>query len=101
MSTKEKERLHKIKSGALSRGLALARVSVSAGARAASHAVGSLFASEEEKTESFKAMLKGQINMLAKELGQLKGSLMKVGQLISVYGEHFLPPELNNALKSL
>lgn len=37
----------------------------------------------------------------SKELGQLKGSLMKVGQMISVYGEHFLPREANIILKSL
>jgi len=96
-----KEKLSKIKSGAFSRGLALARVSVSAGARAASHAVGTIFASETQKTESFRAMLLAQMEFLTKELGQLKGSLMKVGQLISLYGEHFLPPEVNAVLKSL
>lgn len=95
------QRLKKIKSGRFSRGLALAKISVSAGARAATHAVGSLFVDEQGKAESFKKMLKGQMDVLAAELGELKGSLMKVGQLMSVYGEHFLPPEVNAVLKTL
>src|SRR6185437_1107551 len=96
-----KDRLSRIKSGALSRGMALARASVSAGARVASHAVGNLFASEDEKPERFKDMLISQVESLSRELGQLKGSLMKVGQLLSMYGEHFLPAEANALLKSL
>jgi predicted unusual protein kinase regulating ubiquinone biosynthesis (AarF/ABC1/UbiB family) len=99
MSTKE--RLNRIKSTALSRGLALAKVSVSAGARAATHAMGNVFASESEKAERFKEMMISQMGLLSRELGQLKGSVMKVGQMLSMYGEQFLPPEANAVLKSL
>jgi predicted unusual protein kinase regulating ubiquinone biosynthesis (AarF/ABC1/UbiB family) len=94
-------KLKKIKEGAFSRGFALARVSMSAGAKAASHAVGSIFAAEADKPERLKALLVSQIELLARELGQLKGSVMKVGQMLSMYGEHFLPPEANALLKSL
>lgn len=94
-------RLKKIKSGVFSRGLALAKVSVSAGAKAASHAVGGLFSTEEQKAESLKKLIFDQVGMLSRELGQLKGSLMKAGQMLSMYGEHFLPPEANQLLKSL
>jgi predicted unusual protein kinase regulating ubiquinone biosynthesis (AarF/ABC1/UbiB family) len=38
---------------------------------------------------------------LTKELGELKGSVMKAGQMLSVYGEHFLPKEVNLILKQL
>jgi predicted unusual protein kinase regulating ubiquinone biosynthesis (AarF/ABC1/UbiB family) len=93
--------LKKIKSGVFSRGLALAKVTVSVGAQAASHAVGSLFAKEADKDDRIRALLTGQVEVLARELGQLKGSLMKVGQMLSVYGEHFFPPEVNQVLKSL
>ncbi len=94
-------KLTKIKEGALSRGLALARVSMSAGAKAASHAMGSIFASEESKGDRLKALVLSQVDLLSRELGELKGSLMKVGQMLSMYGEHFLPPEANALLKSL
>ena len=96
-----KERLKKIKSGAFSRGMALAKVSVSAGARAASHAVSGIFAQESEKEGRLKAMVLDQVQMLTRELGQLKGSVMKVGQMLSMHGEHLLPPEANAVLKSL
>jgi predicted unusual protein kinase regulating ubiquinone biosynthesis (AarF/ABC1/UbiB family) len=97
----KKPPLKKIRESALSRGWALARVSVAVGAKAAGHAVGSVFSSEESKAESLKELLKSQMTLLAKELGQLKGSVMKVGQMLSMYGEHFLPPEANAVLKSL
>ena len=42
-----------------------------------------------------------QVELLTRELGELKGSLMKVGQMLSMYGEHFLPAEVNQLLKSL
>jgi predicted unusual protein kinase regulating ubiquinone biosynthesis (AarF/ABC1/UbiB family) len=95
--------LKKIRSGALSRGLALARVSLGAGARAASHAISNVMGSgAAEDVQSRKlAHLKAQLTVLAKELGSLKGSVMKVGQMLSLYGEHFLPPEVNVVLKSL
>jgi predicted unusual protein kinase regulating ubiquinone biosynthesis (AarF/ABC1/UbiB family) len=98
---KKPSQLTKLKEGAFSRGFALARVSVSAGARAASHAIGGVFASEADKPERFKAMLMSQVELLSRELGQLKGSVMKVGQMLSMFGEHFLPPEVNSVLKSL
>jgi predicted unusual protein kinase regulating ubiquinone biosynthesis (AarF/ABC1/UbiB family) len=101
MPTNTSNRLKRIKSGVFSRGFALAQVAVGAGARAASHAVGNIFADESEKAERFKEMLISQMDVLAKEFGQLKGSIMKVGQMLSVYGEHFLPPEANAILKSL
>lgn len=101
MSPSTKKNLNRIKSGIFSRGVALARVSVTAGARAASHAVGNLFSNEAEKADRFRDLMVTQAGALARELGQLKGSLMKVGQMLSMYGEHFLPPEANELLKSL
>jgi predicted unusual protein kinase regulating ubiquinone biosynthesis (AarF/ABC1/UbiB family) len=76
-------------------------MSLNVGAKAASHAVGSLFSSENEQADRLKSLLTSQLEVLARELGQLKGSVMKVGQMLSVYGEQFLPPEANQMLKSL
>jgi predicted unusual protein kinase regulating ubiquinone biosynthesis (AarF/ABC1/UbiB family) len=42
-----------------------------------------------------------QVEVLARELGALKGSVMKVGQVLSIYGEQFLPEEVNAVLKTL
>jgi predicted unusual protein kinase regulating ubiquinone biosynthesis (AarF/ABC1/UbiB family) len=93
--------LKSIKSGPLSRGLALAKVTVSAGTKAASHALGNLFGDESGKEDRLREMLTSQMDLLSRELGKLKGSVMKVGQMLSMYGEHLLPPEANQLLKSL
>ena len=93
--------LTKIKETAPSRGLALAKVSVSAGAKAAGHAMGNWFADDASKPERLRSMLMSQVKLLSHELGQLKGSAMKVGQMLSMYGEHFLPAEANALLKTL
>ncbi|MEY4630741.1 MAG: hypothetical protein RIQ81_861 [Pseudomonadota bacterium] len=42
-----------------------------------------------------------QAEALAKVLGQMKGSMMKAGQLLGLAGEHFFPPEINAVLRTL
>ena len=86
----------------MSRGLALARMSLSVGTKAASHSLGNLWnRGAEVGAERFKALLMDQAAVLAKELGELKGSVMKVGQMLAVYGDHFLPPDAIAVLKTL
>lgn len=95
------KKLEKIKSSVFARGLTLARLTMNTGAGLASHRVSTLFSSEEKRSDDWKSFLTGQAFTLAQELGELKGSLMKAGQMLSMYGEHFLPPEANQLLKSL
>ncbi len=95
------KKLKQIKTGAFSRGFAIAKLSAQATAKMAGHAVGGIFADESEKGSRAMALLLSQVELLTKELGQLKGSLMKAGQMLSVYGENLLPPEINQVLKSL
>lgn len=96
-----KKKLKNLRTGALSRGFSLARLSFQVGAKAAEHAVGQLFSDEAARKVREKAKKVEQMAAVAKELGELKGSLMKAGQMLSVYGEHFLPPEANQLLKTL
>lgn len=37
----------------------------------------------------------------AEELGRLKGTYVKIGQMLALFGEHFLPPVLVEALRNL
>jgi predicted unusual protein kinase regulating ubiquinone biosynthesis (AarF/ABC1/UbiB family) len=39
--------------------------------------------------------------VLAEQIGLLKGGVMKAGQLLALYGEYFLPPEIVAALSTL
>jgi predicted unusual protein kinase regulating ubiquinone biosynthesis (AarF/ABC1/UbiB family) len=88
--------LNSIKSRGLSRGLSLLKASIKVGSVAAKQFMNSNMTPQERT-----AYLVTQVKAFTEEMGQLKGSAMKVGQLISTYGEHFLPPEANKVLKSL
>lgn len=96
-----KKDLKSIRSGVMSRGLSLAKLSIGASSRLAAHKLGNLISGEDASGQRLQDLLLSQVKALASELGQLKGSLMKVGQMLSMYGEHFLPPEVNSILKSL
>jgi predicted unusual protein kinase regulating ubiquinone biosynthesis (AarF/ABC1/UbiB family) len=101
MAKKDPKDLEKIASSTLSRSLSLLGLTVSTGAKFASLKVGDLFCTPEEKNKRFEQYLAEQAQEIANELGKLKGSMMKAGQMLSVYGEHFLPPEINQVLKTL
>lgn len=93
--------LKKIRSGVLGRGLSLLNMTVSSGARFASLKASELFLPEEEQKKRRTDFMRHEAERLVREIGALKGGLMKAGQLLSIYGEHFLPPEINNILKAL
>ena len=97
----KKDPLKNIQSNFLGRGFRLAKLTAKVGARAATHGLGKLVQQSGKDPERLKEYFMDQASMLTKELGQLKGSVMKAGQLMSTYGEHFLPPEANDLLKSL
>ncbi len=81
-----------IKKGAFSRGLSIAKLGVKTGAKAAGNYISG--GDQEE-------YLIAQMKSIAEEFGELKGTMMKIGQSISMYGEHFLPPKANAFLKEL
>jgi predicted unusual protein kinase regulating ubiquinone biosynthesis (AarF/ABC1/UbiB family) len=89
------------KTGLFSRSLSLAKISVSAGAKAAQYGLGGLFRDKAQQIEAGKKLLEQQVRYLTKEARELKGAFAKVGQVLSTYGESFLPPEVNAILKSL
>ncbi|MFV8257814.1 ABC1 kinase family protein [Bdellovibrio bacteriovorus] len=98
---KHTKKIEKIKSSVFSRSLSLAKLTIQAGASIAQHGVTTALKSKESKEETWKQLLQNQAQNISAELGELKGSLMKAGQMLSMYGEHFLPPEANDLLKSL
>lgn len=98
---KSKKPIKRLKTGTFSRSFSLASLGMKAGARAAGHALGGLLQSEAAQNLRKKAHYLSQAAELVEELGELKGSLMKAGQMLSVYGEHFLPPEINQLLRTL
>jgi predicted unusual protein kinase regulating ubiquinone biosynthesis (AarF/ABC1/UbiB family) len=96
-----KKPLKGIKSSAWSRGFGIAKLSVTAGLQLAGHGIGQMFADPKDRDAGRVDLLKIQAKLLADELHKLKGSMMKVGQTLSMFGEHFLPKEVVDILKTL
>lgn len=95
------EALDRIKTGAFERNLALTKMGVGAGAKIAGHTVRNFFRRGESKDEANRNFYREQARELADELGRLKGSVMKAGQMLSLYGQYFLPEEAVEVLASL
>jgi predicted unusual protein kinase regulating ubiquinone biosynthesis (AarF/ABC1/UbiB family) len=97
----EEKTLKRIKSGLFNRSLSLTKLAIQSSASIAKSGIKGVFMDGVGKEAQFKVMLEAQAKLLAHELGHLKGSLMKVGQMMALYGEHFLPEEVVSALKTL
>lgn len=94
--------INKIQSGALSRGLGLASAGMQMSARLGSYSLESLFTFGNQRQERRRQLFAEQARLLVEELGRLKGSVMKVGQLLALYGEQLnLPEEVVEALRTL
>jgi predicted unusual protein kinase regulating ubiquinone biosynthesis (AarF/ABC1/UbiB family) len=93
--------LHKLKTRPLDRNLAMAKVGLLAGTQIAGHELLNLFRSRESRAEKDRDFYTRQARFLADELGRLKGSIMKVGQMLSLYGQYFMPEEAVDVLRGL
>ncbi|MFN3453917.1 MAG: ABC1 kinase family protein [Pseudobdellovibrio sp.] len=80
----------------MERTLSVAKIGVNASLKYAGHkTLGKITG------KNFDEFLTQQAQYITQELGQLKGSLMKAGQMLSMYGEYFFPPQANEFLKKL
>ncbi len=98
---KDPRHLEDVRTGSLSRTAAMAGIGAKAGARLTSYSLATLFMSAEDKKRRKDTMMTEQAQMFADELGKLKGSVMKAGQMLALYGEYFLPPEVVEILRTL
>lgn len=95
------DKVSRIKTGALERRFSLARAGFMAGAKFAFHSAGNLFSPADVREQRQREILSEQAEYLVSELGKLKGSVVKVGQMMALLGEHFLPAEVTTALHAL
>lgn len=100
-NAKNPKTLAKVPTNVFKRGAALLNLTLASSAKLAVLKVGDLFTNPERRQERLGDFLRDQAHKIVEELGNLKGSIMKAGQMLSVYGEHFFPPEVNSILKSL
>ena len=97
----QNDKLKQLKTSSMDRRLSIAKASFLAGTRWAASSAGSMFSSEAEKEKKRKKAMKEQADYLVAEIGKLKGSIVKIGQMMALYGEHFLPEEITQALNTL
>ena len=97
----QNDKLKQLKTSSMDRRLSIAKASLLAGTRWAASNATSMFSSEEEKERKRKKAMKEQADYLVAEIGKLKGSIVKIGQMMALYGEHFLPEEITQALNTL
>ncbi len=81
--------------------MSIAKTSLNIGRRWAGNSVSGMFLGKEARTARNQAFMEDQATYLAAELGKLKGSVVKIGQMLAIYGEHILPPEITRALQTL
>lgn len=90
-----------LKTKPLERSIALTRLGVGAGAKIMAHSVANIFRGEISRDSANREFYERQAQILADELGKLKGSVMKAGQMLSLYGQYFLPEEAVVVLSQL
>lgn len=91
----------RVKTGSFERRWTLAKAGLLAGTRLAARAARSYWHPPEDRQAEISAELSKQANYLVSEIGKLKGSIVKIGQLMALWGEHYLPTEVTTALHQL
>lgn len=87
-----------IQRSALGRSLSVSMAGARAGgAMALDAAMGQLSPAWKKRS----TVMQSEAKRFVAELGRLKGTYVKVGQMWALFGEHFLPPELTDALHEL
>ncbi len=97
----KKPTMSSIKTGSLERNIALTKLGLGAGTKIVAHSLVNIFRGEVARTSADREFYQRQAQVLADELGRLKGSVMKAGQMLSLYGQYFLPEEAVEVLSGL
>jgi predicted unusual protein kinase regulating ubiquinone biosynthesis (AarF/ABC1/UbiB family) len=91
-----------IQTNSFARGLTASLAGVRAGgAFAIDNAIARLRSDGGDEPPLNSAFAKREARRFVTELGRLKGSYVKIGQMFALLGEHFLPPVLTDALHEL
>lgn len=96
-----KPSISSLKTRPFERNIALTKLGFGAGSKIVAHSIANIFRGEVERTQADRDFYKKQAQILADELGKLKGSVMKAGQMLSLYGQYFLPEEAVAVLSQL
>lgn len=93
--------INKIKQGRWRRQLHLANASVRAGLGWAGDQLNTLNLAAAERETARSGLMYKQAEIWVSQLGQLKGSIVKIGQIVATYADYCLPAPLATALHKL
>ncbi len=93
--------MKKIKTGGLRRRIAIGAAGARGGLGLLSSRASGLFLPKEQQEAHNDAALEREALRFVKELGELKGAYVKIGQMLALYGEHLLPKAVTEALHTL
>lgn len=93
--------MSRLKTEPFERNLALTRLGLNTGGRFVAHSLANVFRNDVQREKADRSFYVERAQALAESLGQLKGSVMKAGQMLSLYGQYFLPPEAVAILSGL
>ena len=96
-----KQSIDNLKTSSFERRMSIAKTSLNIGRRWAGNSVSGMFLDKKARSARNQVFMEAQANYVAEELGKLKGSVVKIGQMLAMYGEHVLPPEITRALQTL
>lgn len=90
-----------LKTNAWSRNVSASVAGLRAGTALAADSAFQRFRRADANEQQGSAFARKEARKLVDELGRLKGTYVKIGQMIALLGEHFLPPVLTDALHDL
>ena len=93
--------MKKIKKGGLRRRIAVGTAGARGGIGLLTSRASGLLLPKEKQQAHNEAALEREAMRFVKQLGELKGAYVKIGQMLALYGEHLLPRPVTNALHTL
>ena len=93
--------MKKIKTGGLRRRFAIGAAGARGGLGLLSSKASGLLLSKDQQQAHHDAALEREALRFVKQLGELKGAYVKIGQMLALYGEHLLPKAVTAALHTL
>jgi len=93
--------MEKIKKGSLRRRLSIGAAGAKGGVGLLASKASSLLLPKDEQKAHNDAAMQREAMRFVKQLGELKGAYVKIGQMLALYGEHLLPKTVTDALHTL
>ncbi len=93
--------ISRIKTGFFERRFDMARAGFISGSKILGQTAAGMILAPKERKKKQQEMLSKQAKYLVSEIGKLKGTVVKVGQMMAIYGEYFLPKDITVALHTL